>query len=167
MIVFGGALAAMGKGSFLAAVLCATAGSGLGFVTMYLIGRWLGQKVETRGKLFFVSVEAVAKIGEWFSRYGYWLIVGNRFLTGTRAFVAFFAGMSRLDLFWTTVLSFISSFAWNLILVYGGYSLGQHWETVGMYLATYSKIVTGVIVFVALVFLIRHILRKRRRSSHG
>lgn len=163
LIVFGGALVATGRGHIAAALLAGTAGSGLGFMAMYSIGRWLGTKFVYSGRFKFISLERVRVIDAWFEKYGYWLIVGNRFLAGTRAIVSLAAGLAKLDFTRTTILSFISAFVWNCILVAAGYSLGKNWEQVGSYLATYSEVVTGLFLLVAAAVLVWRSWRKRRQ----
>lgn len=153
VVVFGGSLVAMGKGNFTAALLSATIGSTLGFLVMFSIGRWFGRSIIERGKLPFVSLDALHMAERWFTRYGYGLIVANRFLSGTRAIVSFFAGISNLHTGKTIVLCFVSALVWNSILVYAGSVLGNNWEVVGFYLSTYSQIVTAIII-VAMGFLV-------------
>jgi membrane protein DedA with SNARE-associated domain len=161
IIVFAGSLVALGTVSFVPAVLAATAGSTLGFVAMYKIGDWFGDRFLETGRVPFVPVTAVRKVEAWFGRYGYWVIAANRFLAGTRAVVSFFAGMSELDLRKTTLLSAASALCWNTILVATGYSLGHNWEAIGEYLATYSRIVTAAVGGVAALWL-GYVLLKRR-----
>ncbi len=164
IIVFGGALAAMERGSFAAALLSATFGSLFGFLAMYGIGKWLGNSIIERGRLKFLPLDGIHKIEHWFTKYGFWLIVANRFLSGTRAVISLFAGMSNLDLLKTSILSFISSLLWNSILVYAGYALGRHWENIGYYLKTYSLIVTILVVGMILALAVRYFIKNRNKK---
>lgn len=165
LIVFAGALAGMEKGNFFLALFTASAGSLLGFMTMFAIGRWFGNSILEKKKIPFISLEMIHRIEAWFTRYGYWLIVANRFLTGTRAVISFVAGMSNLAFGRTALLSGISALAWNAILVYAGYSLGSHWEDIGSYLRTYSTIVTIVVVAVCAAAAVRYFVARRRRHA--
>lgn len=146
MIVAGGYLVGVGNIDFTTTVLIATIGSTSGFMTMYKIGDWFGLRIIETGKLKFLPLESVHKVESWFRKYGYWLIIGNRFLSGTRAIVGFFAGMAEVKFVPTTILCFISALIWNGILIYAGTLLGENWESIGFYLKTYSQIVTGLIV---------------------
>ena len=165
VIVFGGTLIGLGRVGFVETLLCATAGSTAGFLVMYKIGDWFGDNILERQRLKFIPIDAVRKVEEWFRTYGYWIIVVNRFLTGTRAVVSFFAGMSELKLVKTTVLCFVSALAWNAILVTSGYLLGQNWERIGFYLRTYSEVVTGIVIVVLLFFLGRYFYTKRNSRN--
>ena len=161
IIVFAGSLIPIGHVGFLESLLAATAGSTLGFVVMYKIGQWFGGHILEQGKIKFIPVEAVRKVETWFQGYGYWIIVANRFLAGTRAVVSFFAGMSELHLLKTAVLSFLSALAWNTILISGGYALGTNWQKIGLYLSTYSQIVTAVLVVTLFVWIIYSVYNKK------
>ena len=167
VVVFGGSLAGIGRIDFLGVLAAATLGSTLGFATMYAVGRWFGVRIIEGGKLSFIPKESVTKVEGWFRKYGYWIIVLNRFLAGTRAVVSFFAGISRLRLPQTTFLCFISSLAWNSILVTAGNFLGQNWQDIGIYLTTYSQTVTAVIILVVLLLVARYVFgRKKNKSSN-
>lgn len=165
IVVFGGALAGMEKGNFLAALASAAIGSTVGFMTMFLIGKWFGRKILETGKIKFIRPDVLHRSEAWFARYGYWLIVANRFLAGTRAVVPFFAGISVLDFTRTSVLSLVSSTLWYGILIYAGYSLGEHWEKVGFFLKTYSEAMTVLVVVVAVIIFVRY--KQGRRSAKG
>jgi membrane protein DedA with SNARE-associated domain len=153
IIVLGGSLVGIERVGFVETLLCATAGSTLGFMTMYKIGDWFGDKILEQGKIKFIPISGVRTVENWFQKHGYWLIVANRFLTGTRAVVSFFAGMAELNLARTTALCFLSALVWNAILVTGGFYLGKNWERIGFYLSTYSQVVTGILIVVALFWL--------------
>ncbi len=165
VIVFAGSLISVGQVGFVEILLLSTVGSSLGFVTMYKIGDWFGDNILEQGKIKFIPIESVRKVEAWFVKYGYWIIVANRFLAGTRAVVSFFAGMSELDLLKTTTLSFFSALLWNAVLVTVGLYLGQNWERIGYYLSTYSQIVTGVLVLVVIVFVARYVYNKNKGSK--
>ncbi|MFA6232917.1 MAG: DedA family protein, partial [Bacteroidota bacterium] len=115
-------------------------------------------------KIRFVSIDLVHRVEAWFRHYGYWVIIGNRFLAGTRAVISFVAGVSEMNLMLSTLLSCVSALAWNSILVYLGYMVGDNWRIIGDYLTSYSKIVTGILVFVLLVWLAKSWFVKKRNS---
>jgi membrane protein DedA with SNARE-associated domain len=165
VIVFAGSLVGMDRVGFVGTLLSATIGSTLGFLTMYKIGDWFGDRILEQGKIRFIPVSAVKKVEEWFARYGYWIIIANRFLAGTRAVVSFFAGLSELRLIQTTILSFFSALAWNAILLTGGFYLGKNWERIGFYLSTYSQIVTGALILIVIVLVAKYFYQKNNGSK--
>ncbi len=162
VVVFGGALASLDKGNILLALNAATFGSTLGFITVYTIGNWFGKRILEEGKIKYFPRDKVMMMEKWFIKYGYWLIVANRFLAGTRAFVAFFAGVSHLEPYKTTALSFISSMAWYSILVYAGYSMGSNWEEIKFYLERYSEIATGITLGIIIIGIVIYFIKKKK-----
>ena len=167
LVVFGGALAGMEKGHFLAAFIAGTLGGTMGFMVMYGIGKWFGRRILETGRIKFIKLGTLHKFEKWFVHYGFWLIVGNRFLSGTRAIVSFFAGVSELDFKKTTMLSFISSMMWYGILVYAGYSLGTHWEKIGDYLKSYSIAITVLVILLVLGAALRYFYHKMKKKKNA
>lgn len=167
LVVAVGSLLALGRIDFTVGLIAATIGSTLGFLTMYKIGDWFGDRILEKGKIAFIPVESVHKVEHWFRVYGYWVIVGNRFLAGTRAVVSFFAGMSELSVLRTTVLSFVSALVWNAALLESGKALGDNWSRIAVYLETYSKAVTSLLIVAALALAARYFYRRKRGRIAG
>jgi membrane protein DedA with SNARE-associated domain len=165
IVVFAGSLVGVGSMDFTTALLLATTASTLGFVTMYKVGDWFGDHILEAGKIRFIPKESVQKVERWFQKYGYFVIVANRFLAGTRAVVSFFAGMSEMSLLLSVVLSFLSALIWNFILLTTGRAVGENWREIGSYLETYSAIVTSLIVLVAVFFLVRFFLKRSSNKT--
>ncbi|MBN1447186.1 MAG: DedA family protein [Bacteroidetes bacterium] len=153
IVVFAGSLIALGKGSAIITVVLATGGSTLGFMSMYWLGNQFGDRILETGRIPFISRETVRRVQAWFARYGYWVVIGNRFLAGTRAVISFCTGIAEMNMTVTTLLSAGSALLWNSILVYLGYVVGDNWRVIGEYLATYSKIVTALITAAILFWL--------------
>ncbi len=170
LVLFVGSLAGIGTIDFTVALLATTLGSTLGFVVMYKVGDWFGLRILETGRLKFIPVEYVHKIEGWFRKYGYVLIVVNRFLSGTRAVVSFFAGMSELSLTATTILSFVSALMWNFLLLFAGLKLGENWQEVAVYIETYSKAITGILLMVVVLIIVRYVLKRstaNNKSGHA
>jgi membrane protein DedA with SNARE-associated domain len=167
VVVFAGSLVGIGAIDFWWALLLTSIGSTLGFMVMYKIGDWFGLKILETGKLKFIPRDSVHKVEGWFRKYGYVLIVANRFLSGTRAVVSFFAGMSELKLPITTFLSFLSALVWNFLLLFAGQKLGQNWKVILFYMETYSKAVTGIILIIILLFVARFVYKRSNSGDNG
>lgn len=165
MIVAGGYLVGIGNIDFTTALIVATVGSTSGFMSMYKIGDWFGLRIIETGKIKFLPLESVHKVESWFRKYGYWLIIANRFLSGTRAVVGFFAGMAEVKFIPTTILCFISALIWNAILIYAGTLVGANWESIGVYLTTYSQIVTALVVIAVGIGVFFWYRRKEKKND--
>ena len=162
VVVLGGSLVATGSLHFIPLFLFATSGSLLGFLTAFIIGWQFDKRLIHSGKLKFITVQSFEKVENSFRKYGYYLIVANRFLPGTRAVISFFAGMSRLNVNKTSILSLISSAVWNAILVYLGIAFGNNIDLIDGYLKTYSNIILVISIIVVLFFVVRYFIRKRK-----
>lgn len=141
LLVFCGTLAGIGAVNTPLLVLVSSLGGSAGFLIMYRLGKLYGNDIFKSKWLRFIPRSSLVKVEEWFNRRGYWIILGNRFLSGTRAVISLFAGMSGLHLPKTLALSLVGSIIWNSLLVAGGYLLGDNWRELDKYLSLYGRIV--------------------------
>ncbi|MFM7773839.1 MAG: DedA family protein [Candidatus Kapaibacterium sp.] len=165
ILVFIGTLVGVGAIDFPSAVVASTLGSSTGFLTMFLIGRSLDRRVVESGRYRFIPVKSIHTVEAWFRRYGYAVVVVNRFLSGTRAVIAVLAGMSDLETVRCTIASTISGLVWNCLILYAGMSLGSNWRSVESIMTTYSRVI-GVLTlaFAAMLFL-RWLLRRHKKVA--
>lgn len=164
ILVAAGYLCAAGRVDFWIVLVVSTLGSAAGFVTMYKIGSWFGLKVLEAKRFKFLQLDKIHKVEAWFKKYGYLVVIVNRFLAGTRAVIAFFAGISNLSFWKTIVLAFISSLVWNAILLFAGKSLGSNWRAITPYLETYGQIVLIISVVIILILLSFGYIRNRKQE---
>ncbi len=68
IVLFAGSLVGMGQLDFLPTVTAAILGSTSGFMSMYAIGHWFGDRIVETGKLKFIPVNEVQKVERWFRR---------------------------------------------------------------------------------------------------
>lgn len=133
---------------------------------LFRVGSLLGRKffMEKDYKLF--SAQNILQAEHWFRRYGYFLVLFNRFFPGIRSIISLAGGISHLSLLRVALLALISAGAWNLIWIAIGYSLGNNWETVkgkmGHILFQYNVIFLVLAALVVLIFLFRMHRKKRR-----
>ena len=74
------------------------------------------------------------------------------------------AGLMHLKTALVLLAALTSAFAWNVLLLYGGYLLGSNWQDIGSYAAMYSIPVT--IAFVLMVFFVVWKFLKERKQGH-
>jgi len=165
VIVIGGSLVGTGSINFILSLAFATLGSILGFTLMFYVGSTIDKKIIHSGKFKFIPVDALDKAEAWFRKYGYFIIVANRFMPGTRAVISFFAGISHLYQKRTITLCFVSALLWNTIMLYLGFVFGDNVAKIDEYLTTYSKIVIAVTAIVVLFLIVRLFLRKRKSAA--
>lgn len=162
ILLFIATLIGIGTISFVPALVIATAGSITGFLTAFLLGRRFGRKLTRSNRFPFITRTSLQKVDAWFDRYGYGVIVINRFLAGTRAVVSFFAGMSDLDLKKTTFFCAISALTWNALVIELGNLLGSNWERGEEMLQQYGRIVMIIIAALILAAFAWWLYRKFR-----
>lgn len=162
LLVFCGTLAGVGAVNAPLLITVGSVGSCAGFLAMYWLGYHYGSEVLQSRLMRFIPRASIIKTEQWFAKYGYWLILANRFLSGTRAVISLFAGISRLNLPRTLTLSFAGTVVWNTLLVVGGYFLGDNWRDLGEYLSLYGWIIlVGLILLAAGWFIMKRLRRKK------
>ncbi len=161
LLIFAGTLIGIGTVGFFPALMVSTLGSVTGFLTAYFIGRYFQQSVMTGRLSRWLPLNTMQTVEGLFQKYGYGVIVANRFLAGTRAIVSFFAGMSRLNLPVTTTLCAVSALAWNAMLLYLGKIFAGNWRAAAGYLETYSKVATMIVIALIAFFLWRYFRNRK------
>ncbi len=150
LVAFGGYLAAEQVISFVPVLTFTTIASVFGFMSMYAIGWYFGDRIEQERHRFwlmrFIDVKYFDKISRWMSRWGQGVILANRFLAGTRSAISLASGMSKTTVYSTIINSFISSILWNTILLTFGWIVHENWQIIGHYLNVYGWIVLILIV---------------------
>lgn len=162
VILIGGTLIGTGDLSFILSLIFATLGSIIGFMLMFFIGSTVDKKLIHPGRFKYIPVNTIDKVETWFRKYGYFVIVANRFMPGTRAVISFFAGISNLDPKRTTALCLVSALVWNFLMLYLGFIFGDNIDKVDRYLKAYSNIVIVVTAVIILFFVVRLFFRKRK-----
>lgn len=146
IVVIAGTLIVLGQINFIPALIVASAGSEVGFLLLFFLGRQADKKIIQAGKMKFISRDALATAEKWFNKYGFAIILMNRFISGVRSIIAFFAGVSELPVKKTVLLSSVSSILWHAALLALGVFFGENIHTIDRYLAIYSTVVTIIII---------------------
>lgn len=162
VVVVGASLIATTELSFIPILLITSIGSAMGFILMYYVGKLFGKKLLRKGKIKFIHKNDIEKADRWFNKWGYKLILANRFLPGTRSVLSFFSGVHELKLGKTFLYAAISAFAWNVIIIYLGMVVGNNVQLIDYYLDTYSYAIGGLTILVFAVVLIRIFWRKKK-----
>ena len=113
-----GLLVSQGRVGLIAGSAACAAGILIGDLLIYGAGRYLGRPWLGRRPLkWMVSPRALARSSEWFGRRGPVVIIGSRFLPGTRVATYFAAGLLKTS-FWRFLLYFsVAVVLWTPLLV--------------------------------------------------
>ncbi len=152
-------------------VAAASAGSTLGFMVMFLLSRAVGLKIYARGEspVRHGVVRAVHRMfppdqmehaRSRFASHGYLAVLVNRFLFGYRAVISILAGFLHLNVAGVFFATLASSVVWYVLLLKGGYFLGENWQDIAAYMTLYSVPVSLVFIGAVLFALVRHFRRR-------
>lgn len=167
VMLFIATLVGMGTIGIVPAIGVATTGSVLGFMTAFWIGRRFGRRLIESNRLPFLNEGSLTKVDGWFERWGYGVVIANRFLAGTRAVISFFTGMSQLNFLRTTALCLISALAWNSLIIWLGSLLGANWREGVVYLERYGQVILVVLGLLAVYWIVRWYIRRNKRVEAG
>ncbi len=158
-----------GKLDFWAVYFSTTAGSVLGFMTLYSLAYWLEWQILQKYRPGWIRKSHLDRVERWFRRYGYGIILANRFLSGARSVISIVAGLSRLNGLLVLAAATISVLLWNGLLIYLGAFIGKSWEEVVQYVKFYNQIILiglGILLLgYAMVYWQQR--RKRRTDERG
>ncbi len=131
---------------------------GVGNVIGSWIAYWVGAKgglpfLRRWGKFILITHDDLDRATLWFDKYGNMITLIARFLPAVRTFISLPAGIARMKLFKFSLFAFIGSFIWSLGLAYGGYILGQNWETLRETMRPFDiPIIAAVLLLIAFYF---------------
>ncbi len=136
---------------FLAA-FCGALGNLLGSWLSYWVGAKGGRPLlERYGKYLLLSREDILRADRWFAKYGEWTVFLTRMMPVVRTFISFPAGVARMNLLKFSVYTFLGSLPWSLGLAYGGYLLGENWESLRAVMRPFDipiiLVIVGVVAF--------------------
>jgi membrane protein DedA with SNARE-associated domain len=155
VVVLGAYLVSTEQLSFWGVYLSTTIGSVIGFVTMYLIGMKFGRAfIYKPSRSNFFKEENIKRVEVWFGNWGYWIILANRFLSGTRSVISLFAGIVHLNPLLVIVLSTLSALIWNGLLIFAGILVGENWGVIIDIVTQYNKvlIILTIIIIGTIVY---------------
>lgn len=161
---FGAFLVGTGRLNFFLVYLATIAGSAAGFMILFFFGRFLEREFFMKRNYSFFSAEKIVSVENWFLKYGYFIIILNRFIPGLRSVISIASGISGLRTVPVFILSTISAMVWNLIWIYAGFAIGNNWDTVSAgvskLLSSYNYTAGTVIAIISLFFIIKYFRKK-------
>ncbi len=148
--------------NFWGVYISTTLGSLLGFMGIFGISYWLEWKVIDKYQPKWVAKTHLDRVEAWFNKYGYWVILFNRFLTGVRSVISLVAGLSKMEIMRVSIYAFTSCAIWNGGLIYLGVILGRNMEIIVELLRLYNRVVLTVVLGLIFIYLIYRNLKKKK-----
>src|SRR5436189_1458530 len=127
---FSGYLVSTGQMNLWLVALAGAVGCVLGSLVAYWVGMKGGRPlIEKYGRYVLISHHDLDLADRWFARFGEIIVFASRLLPAVRTFIAFPAGVARMNLKRFVIYTFAGSLPWCLGLAYVGQKLGEQWET--------------------------------------
>jgi len=126
---FSGYLVSTGELNLWGVAIAGAVGCVLGSLVAYWVGMYGGRPfIEKYGRFILLSRHDLDIADRWFAKYGEVIVFVSRLLPAIRTFIAFPAGVARMNLTRFVIYTFAGSLPWCLALAYVGQKLGEQWD---------------------------------------
>jgi membrane protein DedA with SNARE-associated domain len=126
---FSGYLVSKGEMNLWLVGIAGAVGCVLGSMVAYWVGMYGGRPlIEKYGRYILVSHHDLDLADRWFAKYGEIIVFASRLLPAIRTFIAFPAGVARMNIPRFIIYTFAGSLPWCLGLAYVGQKLGEKWD---------------------------------------
>ncbi len=126
---FSGYLVSTGEMNLWGVAVAGAVGCVLGSLVAYWVGMYGGRPfIEKYGRYILLSRHDLDIADRWFGKYGEIIVFVSRLLPAIRTFIAFPAGVARMNLPRFVIYTFAGSLPWCLGLAYAGQKLGEQWD---------------------------------------
>jgi len=126
---FSGYLVYTGRFNLWLVSVAGAVGCVIGSMAAYWLGMYGGRPlIERYGRYVLISHRDLDLADRWFSRYGEAIVFASRLLPVVRTFIAFPAGIARMDVSKFVAYTFLGSLPWCLGLAIVGRELGEQWD---------------------------------------
>ena len=153
-------------------ILAATAGSILGAIILYEVGRLLKAERLSKllegkiGKILGFKPSDVYKACDWFNTKGKKTVLICRCIPIVRSLISIPAGISNMEFGIFLILTAIGSFLWNIVLVYLGATAGNAWQKIVQGTGVYQTITVVVLGIIAVLVLAWYIKFRKKNSKN-
>jgi membrane-associated protein len=157
VVLAGAFLAGRGDIGYVPLFAVAVAGGMIGAMMLYFFGRKKGRSLFEKYDKYYLRLENLNKIENWFRRFGVWVLLFSRFLAGARSVIALAAGVGNVPIRRMSVLTLISFCLWNGILIGGMYLLKSNWPKLTHLIKSYNMalVITSAVlllIWLAIVY---------------
>jgi membrane protein DedA with SNARE-associated domain len=132
----------------------ASLASNLGSIPAYWVGARGGRPmVERYGSMMLLSRRDLDLVDHFFARYGSITVLIGRMLPIVRTFIAFPAGVAKMNQLRFHIYTFIGSWPWCYALAYIGMKLGATWNTDPRFKEIFHRFHLGVEAIIIIGFI--------------
>lgn len=153
------------------AILFATIGSVVGALALYYIGYYFGEDrvryvVRRWGKWLGFKESDVDKADEWFDKYGGVAVMMCRVVPIVRSLISIPAGLRKMPMHSFLLFTTLGSLAWNTLLIFAGYLLGDNWDHVEEYVGILQYFVIAIVLIVGIWWVWARMIKPQREKAH-
>lgn len=157
-----GILVGQGKMNYALALISSTSGVVLGSGINYWVGLRFGRGFIVRyGKYFLLRASFLDKVELFFQKHGSFATFAGRLIPGVRHYIAFPAGMARMDLKKFFLYTTTGGGLWMLILLQLGYQAGKDAGEGEVKIQNLEHVFIYLALILGAIYLIRTFLMKR------
>ena len=109
--------------------------------------------IERYGRYILLNRRDLDLAEKFFNRYGSIAVLAGRMLPIVRTFIAFPAGIAKMNQVRFHIYTFIGSWPWSFALAYIGMKLGNRWDNDPEFKAVFHRFQLGVEVVLVIGFI--------------
>ena len=146
----------------------ASLASNLGSIPAYWVGAKGGRPmVERYGSMMLLSRRDLDLVDHFFAKYGSITVLLGRMLPIVRTFIAFPAGVAKMNQLRFHIYTFIGSWPWCYALAYIGMKLGATWNTNPRFKEVFHRFHVGVeaVIIVGFIWFVVSHWKNRIRTE--
>lgn len=152
-------------------VVFATLGAIIGALVNYYLSMSLGRAIIYRfadsklGHLCLLNSDKIRHAEEYFNNHGKVSTFVGRLIPGIRQLISIPAGLARMPLLPFIGFTALGAGIWNIVLAVIGYIVGDNMDLINKYSHEIGYIILAVIAVVAVYYIVRHFVRKRKAAN--
>ena len=165
---FSGYLVSRGTFTLAGVSLAGAFGCVVGSLVAYYVGMSGGRPlIEKYGPYILISKRDLERADKWFERWGDATVFFARLLPVIRTFIAFPAGVTRMNLIRFIAYTFLGSLPWCLALAYAGLLLGDRWAVLRGWFHRFDYVIGGLLIIGIIWYIWRHIKESPLTGERG
>jgi membrane protein DedA with SNARE-associated domain len=167
---FAGSALAHSQADLILLAVLASVASNLGSAAAYWVGARGGRPmVERYGRYLLLSPRDLDLADRFFARYGSLAVLIGRMLPIVRTFIAFPAGIAKMNQIRFHLYTFLGSLPWCYALAYFGMKLGDRWNTDPRFKEVFHRfhIAVEAVIVIGVVWFVWTHWKGRKAPSHS
>ncbi|HYO66758.1 MAG TPA: DedA family protein [Archangium sp.] len=165
--LLGGVYAVRGEHPWPLVFVVVVAGSVLGALINYQVGRWLVGRFERKpGDVFFgISHARLEAVQSQMRHKGPWLLLANRFIPGVRGLIFVAAGAAHMPRSNALILGALSAVAHTVLVLALGAAVGGNLERLEALMWRYQWAVLGLVGVGVVAVLVRALAKRKAQAT--